>query len=329
MGDHQGFKIHVKGDPARAYDKRGGEPSNSGETKTVVRWSPYNYAPQPQSTSPSPSTRAKSTTHGPCHGSEAGPQGAGSSGCHRPPQRLTANHHNHRSPAASAYRSPRPHQHPQRARGHLRPHQGPHTTSHALAAPRRRRAPCVPGTGPPQGGPARISTDPRPGGEKIQRPLATRSAPLSEDIGHRACPPRPRSGRPPRCVRMRGAWMVATSATHARPIRGAPKSFLHALSVTYRRLPLLAPTIIIGDLNAARTNDVRTGHPLPPTLPSGMPCTNWASPTSQQDSPAHPPTTSTRPAPNPPRMDTCCRDPSTVRVHVATYGYLPRAGTRH
>ena len=37
------------------------------------------------------------------------------------------------------------------------------------------------------------------------------------------------------------------------------KDFLDALSLAYRRLPLLAPTIIIRDLNAAPTDDDRTG----------------------------------------------------------------------
>ena len=42
-----------------------GAPSNSGETETVVRWSPCSCAPPTRSTSPAPSTRAKSTMHDP------------------------------------------------------------------------------------------------------------------------------------------------------------------------------------------------------------------------------------------------------------------------
>ena len=45
------------------------------------------------------------------------------------------------------------------------------------------------------------------------------------------------------------------------PFGEETKDFLDDLSLTYRRLSLLAPTIIIGDLNAARTNDDRTGPP--------------------------------------------------------------------
>ena len=42
-----------------------GAPSNSGETELVLRWSPCSCAPPTRSTSPAPSTRAKSTMHGP------------------------------------------------------------------------------------------------------------------------------------------------------------------------------------------------------------------------------------------------------------------------
>ena len=54
--------------------------------------------------------------------------------------------------------------------------------------------------------------------------------------------------------------MAAKRATHARPIRGG-KDFPEALSLAYCRLSLLAPTIVIGDLNAAPTDDDRTDPP--------------------------------------------------------------------
>ena len=107
--------------------RRWGAPSNSGETETVVRWSPCSYAAPTRSTSPAPSTRAKSPMHGPTPTPEAEPQGTRSSGRHQPLRRLTgpgpdtARPHDYRSPATGAYRSPPPHQHPKRARGHLRP----------------------------------------------------------------------------------------------------------------------------------------------------------------------------------------------------------------
>ena len=44
---------------------RWGAPSNSGETETVVRWSPCSSAPPTRSTSQAPSTQVRSTMHGP------------------------------------------------------------------------------------------------------------------------------------------------------------------------------------------------------------------------------------------------------------------------
>ena len=55
----------------------------------------------------------------------------------------------------------------------------------------------------------------------MPRPLATRGAPLPQDVRHGACRPRPRSGQSPRGVRVCGARMAAKRVTHARPIRGA------------------------------------------------------------------------------------------------------------
>ena len=49
----------------------------------------------------------------------------------------------------------------------------------------------------------------------------------------------------PRGVQLRETRMAAKRATHARPIRGGSQG-------------LLAPTIIIADLNAALTNDEGT-----------------------------------------------------------------------
>ena len=48
--------------------------------------------------------------------------------------------------------------------------------------------------------------------------------------------------------------------THV-PFGEETKDFLDTLSLAYRQLSLLAPTIIIGDLNAAPTDDDRTGPP--------------------------------------------------------------------
>ena len=72
----------------------------------------------------------------------------------------------------------------------------------------------------PQSEPSRNGTNPGPGGEQISRPPTRGGAPLPQLVGHGACPPRPRSGRLPRGVRVRGARMAAKRATHARPIQG-------------------------------------------------------------------------------------------------------------
>ena len=156
--------------------------------RTLARQkSPCGYAPPTPSTSTAPSTQTKSTVYGPYLSPRSGttrhPQLRASSSCSTldGARAGTALPHNYRSPATGAYGSPRPHLHPQGARGHLRPHQRRHTASHARATPPRRRPSRVPGAGPRQSRPARTCTDPQPGGEQTSRPLATGGAPLPQD----------------------------------------------------------------------------------------------------------------------------------------------------
>ena len=59
-------------------------------------------------------------------------------------------------------------------------------------------------------------------------------------------------------------------STHV-PFGEETKDFVDALSLAYRRLPLLAPTIIIGDLNAAPTIDDRTGSATATNIAVGVP----------------------------------------------------------
>ena len=123
-------------------------------------------------------------------------------------------------------------------------------------------------------------------------------------------------------------WQLNVLLTHV-PFGEETKDFLDALSLAYRRLSLLAPTIIIGHLNAAPTDDDRT---CPPTaadiavwdamhqmglidLTAGLAGT-----------PSHYPHQA---GAHPCRIDTCYGDPTTVCVHEATYGDLPPAGTGH
>ena len=71
-----------------------------------------------------------------------------------------------------------------------------------------------------------------------------------------------------KCVRPR--WQLNLPLMHV-PFGEEIKDFLEALSLAYRRLLLLAPTIIIGDLNAAPADDDCTSHRQPPPLPSETP----------------------------------------------------------
>ena len=172
---------------------------------------------------------------------EAKPQGTGSSGRHRPPGRLTgpgpdtARPHDYRSPKNGAYGSPRPHQRPQRARCHLRPHQGRHTTSHTRATPLRRRPLGVPGASPPQSGPARTGTDPGPGKNQYHA-YWQRGVPLyhKTSVTVDAHPNLGVDGRVGayECVGPR--WQLNVLLTQV-PFGEETKDFLDALSLAYRR----------------------------------------------------------------------------------------------
>ena len=125
------------------------------------------------------------------------------------------------------------------------------------------------------------------------------------------------------CVAPR--WQLNVLLTHV-PFGEESKDLLDTLSPAYRHLSLLAPTIIIGDLNAAPTDDDRTGPPTTTDtavrdamhqldLTAGLPGT-----------PSHyPHQTDTHPS----RIDTCYGNPTTVRVHNTTYGDLLPTGTGH
>ena len=111
------------------------------------------------------------------------------------------------------------------------------------------------------------------------------------------------------------------------PFGEGTKDFLDTLSLTYRRLPLLAPTIIIGDLNTAPTDDDRTGPPTATDIAvrdamHQLRLTNLTAGTT--GTPSHYPHQA---GAHPTRIDTCYGDPTTVRVHEATYRDLPPAGT--
>ena len=56
------------------------------------------------------------------------------------------------------------------------------------------------------------------------------------------------------------AWQLNVLLTQV-PFGEESKDFLEALSLAHQRLSLLVPTIIIGDLNAAPTDNYRSGPP--------------------------------------------------------------------
>ena len=179
---------------------------------------------------------------------------------------------------------------------------------------------------PSQGRPAQTSTDTGPGGEQVPRPVAAKGAPVPRDMNHGTCPTRPRSGRPPRGVRMRGAWMAAQRATHARPFLRGNQEFPGRPEPS---IPPLAPTIIISNLNAPLPDDNLTGPPTATyiALRDAMHQLGLTDPTAGlTGTPSHYPDQA---GTHPSCIDTCNRDPTTVCVHEARYGDLPPAGTGH
>ena len=117
-------------------------------------------------------------------------------------------------------------------------------------------------------------------------------------------------------------WQLNMLLTHV-PFGEETKDFLDTLSLAYRRLSLLAPTIIIGDLNAAPTDDDRTGPPTATdtAVRDAMHQLGLTDLTAGLTStPSHYPHQA---GTHPSRIDTCYGDPTTVRVHEAAYRDLP------
>ena len=107
------------------------------------------------------------------------------------------------------------------------------------------------------------------------------------------------------------------------------KAFLDTLSLAYCSLSLLGPTIIIGNLNAAPTDDDRTGPPTATDIAvrDAMQQLGLTDLTARPTgTPSHYPHQA---GTHPSRIDTCHGDQATVRVHEATYGALPPTGTGH
>ena len=128
------------------------------------------------------------------------------------------------------------------------------------------------------------------------------------------------------CVRP--GWQLKVLLTHV-PFGEETKDFLDALSLAYGRLSLLATTIVIGELNAAPTEDDHTGPPTTTDIAvrdtmHQLVLTDLTA--GLTGTPSHyPQQAGTYPS----CIDTCYRDATTVRVHEATYGDLPPAGRGH
>ena len=124
------------------------------------------------------------------------------------------------------------------------------------------------------------------------------------------------------------SWQLNVLLTHV-PLGEETKDFLDTLSLAYCRLSLLARTIVISDLNAAPTDDDRTGPRTATNIAvryamHQLGLTNLTA--GLTGIPSHYPHQA---GTHPSRIDRCYGDPTTVRVHEATHGDLPPTGTGH
>ena len=128
------------------------------------------------------------------------------------------------------------------------------------------------------------------------------------------------------CVRP--GWQLTVLLMYV-PFGEDTKDFLDALSLAYRLLSLLEPTIVIGDLNAAPTDDDCTTLPTA-TATAVCDAMHQLGLTDLRagltGTPFHYPHQA---GTHPSRIDTCYGDPTMVRVHKATYGALPPTDTGH
>ena len=123
-------------------------------------------------------------------------------------------------------------------------------------------------------------------------------------------------------------WQLNLLLTHV-PVREETKKVLNTISLAYRRLSLLAPNIIIGDLNTAPADEDRTGRPTATDIAvrDAMHQLGLTELTvGLTGTPFHYPHQA---GTHLSCIDTCYGDPTTVRVHEATYRNLPPAGRGH
>ena len=112
-------------------------------------------------------------------------------------------------------------------------------------------------------------------------------------------------------------WQLNVLLTHV-PLGEEIKNFLDALSLAYRRLSLLAPTIIIGDLNAAPTDNDCTDPPTATDIAVRDAMHQLALPDLTAGLTSTPSDYPHQAGTLPSRIDTCYIDPTTVCVGEAT-----------
>ena len=128
----------------------------------------------------------------------------------------------------------------------------------------------LPGTRPTARRPPGNHPHVYPGPESVQNATGTRGTPLYAQTGihvhlvhHLSVP-----GRLGVYEVVGDGWQLNVINTHV-PFGEATEPFLQALAEAYRQMAMLAPTVIIGDMNAAPTpaRPRRTGHTPGPSSP--------------------------------------------------------------
>ena len=123
-------------------------------------------------------------------------------------------------------------------------------------------------------------------------------------------------------------WQLNVLLTHV-PFGEETKDFLEALSLAYRHLSFLAPTIIIRNLQAAPSNEDRTCRPTAADI-AVRDALHELGLTALRpgliSTPSHYPHQA---GTHPSRIDTCYGDSTRVRAHEAAYGDLLPAGKAH
>ena len=123
-------------------------------------------------------------------------------------------------------------------------------------------------------------------------------------------------------------WQLNVINTHV-PFGEATEPFLQALAEAYRQMAMLAPTVIIGDMNAAPTPADRGGQATPQdqAVRDTIEMLGLVDLTaSLEGQPSHFPH-QTDAAPS--RIDVCYGDPTTIIRAEARYGPLPLGPTGH